>query len=83
MDLKKRVQLIAADANDHNSVMDLTMTTEMAFVFGAENKGVSQTMIDLSVKSVIIPMCEGVDSLNVSTALAMVVYEMKRQGVLT
>ncbi|MDA8773731.1 RNA methyltransferase [Chlamydiia bacterium] len=79
---KQNVELISADANDDNSVVDLTMTTDMAFVFGSENKGVSQEMIELSSKSAIIPMCPGVDSLNVSTALAMIVYEMSRQGIL-
>ena len=54
----------------------------MAFVFGAERKGVSDIVKKKSDYIVSIPMENGVESLNVSVSAALVMYEWKRQRMM-
>lgn len=51
----------------------------MAFVLGSEGSGVSQRTRELSDFVISIPMENEVESLNVSVAAAVVLYEWKRQ----
>jgi len=50
-----------------------------AIVMGAEATGISKTWIEHSTKNIIIPMHGKIDSMNVSTAAAVVVFEAVRQ----
>jgi len=45
--------------------------------FGAERQGVTKDLIALADHCVSIPMCEGVSSLNLATAVAVVLYSWK------
>lgn len=56
---------------------DLTVPT--AFVFGNEHAGVSDEAADLADATVFIPMMGMIQSLNVSVACAVTVYESLRQ----
>lgn len=48
-------------------------------VFGSEDAGISPEILALCDQSVAIPMADGVDSLNVSSAAAAFLYEAARQ----
>ena len=50
-----------------------------AFVLGSEAQGISQFWQENSYKKIIIPMLGQVDSLNVSTASAILLFEANRQ----
>jgi RNA methyltransferase, TrmH family len=50
-----------------------------AIVMGTESTGLSETWIKNSNTNIIIPMQGKIDSMNVSTAAAVVVFEAKRQ----
>ncbi len=50
-----------------------------AIVMGTESSGLSDTWVDASTSNIIIPMQGSIDSMNVSTAAAVVVFEAKRQ----
>jgi len=50
-----------------------------AIVMGTESSGLSERWIDHSSQNIIIPMQGKIDSLNVSTAAAIVVFEASRQ----
>ena len=51
----------------------------IAIVMGAEDRGVSEAWINVSDHTLLIPMNGAVDSLNVSAATAMMLYEAARQ----
>jgi tRNA G18 (ribose-2'-O)-methylase SpoU len=46
---------------------------------GNEGNGVSSKILDSCSKTIYIPMAEGVDSLNVSSATAVILSEAVRQ----
>jgi TrmH family RNA methyltransferase len=50
-----------------------------AIVMGTESTGLSDSWIKASTANIIIPMQGAIDSMNVSTAAAVVVFEAKRQ----
>jgi len=50
-----------------------------AFVVGSEDKGVSDLFRNSSKKNVIIPMQGKIDSMNVSVAASILIFEAKRQ----
>ncbi len=61
------------------SILDVDFTVPCAIVVGNEHRGVSQEAIELADESVFIPMAGMVQSLNVSVATAVVLYEAYRQ----
>jgi tRNA (guanosine-2'-O-)-methyltransferase len=72
---------IYATALGHDSVglYDLDLTQPSALVFGNEHRGVSQAAIDGADATVFIPMQGMVESLNISVACAVSLYEAMRQ----
>ena len=48
-------------------------------VFGNEGNGASKALLDLADKKIYIPMDGKAESLNVSVAAAIVIYEAYRQ----
>src|SRR5690606_10258860 len=54
-------------------------TCPSAIIMGTEATGISMEWVRQSIASIIIPMSGKVDSMNVSTAAAVVVFEAKRQ----
>lgn len=61
------------------SLYDLDLTGRIALVFGNEHTGVSDDVKELSKKNFMIPMHGMVQSLNVSVAVAVCLYEALRQ----
>lgn len=49
---------------------------KLAIVLGGEGWGLDQTTIDQATHTVMIPMCHGVDSLNVAAAGAIAIYAL-------
>ncbi len=54
-------------------------TKPTAIVLGSEKVGISQTALDLADQDIMIPMLGMVQSLNVSVASAVILYEAQRQ----
>jgi tRNA G18 (ribose-2'-O)-methylase SpoU len=52
---------------------------DCCIVFGSEGEGISQGVLAACDEATVIPMAEGVDSLNVASASAVVLYEAQRQ----
>jgi tRNA (guanosine-2'-O-)-methyltransferase len=61
------------------SVYDLDLTKPTALVFGNEHDGVSQEARDLADGNVLVPMMGVVQSLNISVACAVSLFEALRQ----
>ncbi len=62
-----------------DSLYDLDLTKKIAFVFGNEHTGVSDDVKKYSDKNFMIPMYGMIQSLNVSVAAAVCLYEAMRQ----
>jgi len=58
---------------------DLDLTQPCAFVFGNESRGVSDEALERADERLRIPMAGMVDSLNISVACAVILYEVFRQ----
>lgn len=76
----KGFKIYAAHFSDQSHCFrDIDLTTKTAVLFGQEKWGVSETAAKQADGHVIIPMHGMVESLNVSVAAALVLYEMQRQ----
>ncbi len=64
---------------DSISLYDIDFTKKVAIVLGNEHRGVSKEGIEFSDKKFMIPMKGMVQSLNVSVAAAIILYEAFRQ----
>jgi tRNA G18 (ribose-2'-O)-methylase SpoU len=51
---------------------------KLALIIGAENRGVSQTLLDAADQTLHIAMCGQNSSMNVSTACAIALFELTR-----
>ncbi len=72
--------IIAADANAKDNHYDVNYNDmNFAIIMGAEHAGVSKSLIKASDFVVKIPMLKKFNSLNVSNALAVIIYETVRQ----
>ena len=71
--------LASSKCSDAVSLFDLDLTQKTAIVLGNEHRGVSEEAVKLADKKFLIPMCGMVQSLNVSVASAVVLYEAFRQ----
>jgi tRNA (guanosine-2'-O-)-methyltransferase len=61
------------------SIYGVDLTEPVALVFGNEMRGLSESAITLADRSIVIPMMGMVQSLNVSVACAVCLYEACRQ----
>jgi tRNA (guanosine-2'-O-)-methyltransferase len=61
------------------SMYDINFTERIALVFGNEHKGVSETLLQHCDGNFIIPQVGMVQSLNISVACAITLYEAFRQ----
>jgi len=69
----------AASADAPQTMWQADLTGGVAFVFGAEGKGVRPLVRKTCDAAVSIPLAPGVESLNVSVAAAVLLYEARRQ----
>lgn len=74
----KRI-LATALGRDSQELYDLDLTQPAALVFGNEMRGVSEAGIKGADATVVIPMQGMVESLNISVACAVSLYEAMRQ----
>ncbi|MDR1687255.1 MAG: RNA methyltransferase [Clostridiales bacterium] len=75
------ITVYAADIAGAVSLFDTDFTKPCAFLLGSEARGLSENALKLSGKRVFIPMPGGAQSLNVSAACAVFVYEALRQRI--
>lgn len=69
--------IIAATLNVKSiNFLDFKINAKYAIIFGSEGSGVSSELIDLADHSVMIPLSNDVESLNVATAAAICMYQL-------
>jgi 23S rRNA (guanosine2251-2'-O)-methyltransferase len=74
-----KLWLWAAAAEAETALWDADLAGGVAFVFGAEGKGLRPLVRRTCDAAVSIPLAGRVDSLNVSVAAALLLYEARRQ----
>lgn len=79
---EKNYWVIAADHHSDDNYYDIDYTDmNFALIMGAEHAGVSKSLLKLSDFKVKIPMLTNFNSLNVSNATAIILFESVRQRV--
>ncbi|HUQ51081.1 MAG TPA: RNA methyltransferase, partial [Gammaproteobacteria bacterium] len=73
------VWVVGADAAAPRSLYETKLAPPVAMVLGGEGRGVRRLTRDLCDELVYIPMSGAVESLNVSVATGIVLFELKRQ----
>ena len=74
-----RLWAFAASADGDSRLWDLDLTDGTALVFGAEGKGVRPLVRRTCDATLSVPLAAGVESLNVSVAAAVTLFEARRQ----
>ncbi|WP_107864773.1 TrmH family RNA methyltransferase [Agitococcus lubricus] len=72
-------QVLATGLELAQSLYDLDLTQPTAWLFGNEGQGLSASLLCLAHQRVIIPMADGIESLNVGAAVAVCLFEQRRQ----
>ncbi len=73
------IQVIATTAQASKSYWEVDFTRPSLILLGNEGAGLSTELIALADLQVTIPLANGVESLNVAVATALLLYEAKRQ----
>ena len=76
---KNEIDFYSATLQNSNSYHEINYTTATALVVGTEATGLTQAWRDNSTQNIIIPMQGEIDSMNVSVAAAIIIFEAKRQ----
>lgn len=72
-------QVLATGLTQAKSLYRLNLNKPTAWLFGSEGQGLSEQVMALAKQQVIIPMATGIESLNVAAAVAVCLFEQKRQ----
>ncbi len=74
---KQGITIYGTHLESSVSVKDVEKLKKLAIVVGNEAQGVSSEILDLCDKNIILPMNNDVESLNVSIAAALLMWELK------
>ncbi|MFA5850209.1 MAG: 23S rRNA (guanosine(2251)-2'-O)-methyltransferase RlmB [Bacteroidales bacterium] len=72
-------QIVAADEKAKNSIYEVDFKKPTAIIMGSENKGISDSVLNLATEKARIPLLGAIGSLNVSVAASVVMFEAVRQ----
>ena len=74
------IQVIATDAQANKSYWEIDFTCPSLILLGNEGAGLSPKLITMADQQVKIPLANGVESLNLAVATALILYEARRQS---
>jgi len=72
-------KIIAAHPHEPSAIMTSDMSGNACIVFGNEGEGISENVLKVCTDRIAIPMLNEIDSLNVSSASAVFLYEASSQ----
>lgn len=75
----KNIMIVAATPHADKSYFDADLSRACAIVMGSEHEGLSSVLLEAADIKVMIPMKGEADSLNLSAAAAVILYEAVRQ----
>ncbi len=73
------IQILASEMTGKNSLFDLDLKSPAAIIMGSEDEGIRQDLYKSADNIFYIPMKNNFESLNVSAATAMILYEVMKQ----
>lgn len=73
------IKLVAATEKGAQSLFSTDLTSPLAIIMGSEERGISSDTLKLCDATVSIPLRGAIESLNVSAAAAVLLYETLRQ----
>lgn len=73
------IQTVAATEKANQSLFELDLKGPLALIMGSEGKGISKSVLALVDQSASLPLLGNINSLNVSVACAVFLYEVVRQ----
>jgi len=73
------LQIVASTEKAESFFQDIDLMVPTAIVMGSEDEGISPVILEMADKQVKIPLSGNIESLNVSAAAAMALYEVNRQ----
>lgn len=76
---ERKINFYCATLQNSNSYYTQDYTTPSAIVVGTEATGLSEEWREAATQNIIIPMQGEIDSMNVSVAAAILIFEAKRQ----
>ena len=76
---EKGIWVIGLDGDSPSKIYDVNLSDATAIVMGAEGKGIRQLIKKTCDQLVTIPMSGNIESLNVSVATGIALFESKRQ----
>ena len=74
-------QIVAATEHSRKLLYDADLTKPTAIVMGSEENGISKEVLKLCDEQLAIPMIGAIESLNVSAAAAIMLFEVVRQRI--
>ena len=75
------ISIISASEKSEKNIYDVDLKVPLAIIMGSEQKGINKSVINLSDESVKLPMYGKIESLNVSVACGIFLYEIVRQRI--
>ena len=76
-----KIMVIAASEKAEKNIYDLSLKKSLAIIMGSEQRGISSSVLKLSDEMVKLPMFGKIESLNVSVASGIFLYEVIRQRI--
>jgi len=76
---ERDIWVVGLDGNTQSSIYNVNLTGSIAIVVGSEGKGIRPLIKKTCDQLVCIPMSGNIESLNVSVATAISLFEIKRQ----
>lgn len=73
------IKIVAATEKSGSSVYDIDFTAPTAIILGSEGKGISRSVLNFVDKKAALPLLGEINSLNVSVACGVFLYEVVRQ----
>lgn len=77
------IKVVAASEKTNTSIYDVSFKQDIAIVMGAEDKGISPSILKAADYTAKLPLLGEIESLNVSVACALFLYEAVRQRMYT
>lgn len=75
------MQIVAATEKSRTLIYDADFSLPTAIVMGSEDKGISKEVLKLCNVQLAVPIVGSIESLNVSAAAAVILYEAVRQRI--
>ncbi len=73
------INIYAATEKSDTLIYETNLQTDVAIIMGSEGKGINKSLLNLSTGKIKLPMSDKIDSLNVSVACGIILYEIVRQ----